>query len=349
MKRNLKLALQSRRSNVLALAILFAIAGSAEAATVLGLRDHQFTVNGTPTFLAGISYYGALGAPEDFVRRDLDDMKANGFNWLRVWATWAAFEHDVSAVDARGQAREPFLGKLKWLVAECDRRGLVVDVTLTRNRPNGANRGGGGVPDLASHRRAVGTLIDALAGHRNWYLDLANERDVGDARYVSPSELAELRALARQRAPTLPVTASFGGHDLGKADVRDALVVAGADFLAPHRPRDAGSPEKTESQARASLALANAVGRTVPVHFQEPFRRGYGSWEPTSADFLTDLRGAILGGAAGWCLHNGSERRAPGEHPRRSFDLREKRLFDQLNPEERKVVSGLKSVLAGAK
>jgi hypothetical protein len=27
------------------------------------------------------------------------------------------------------------------------------------------------------------------------------------------------------------------------------------------------------------------------VHYQEPFRQGYGSWEPKAADFLTDLRG----------------------------------------------------------
>ena len=42
-------------------------------ATELGINGTQFTLNGTPTFLYGISYYGALGAPEEFIRRDLDD------------------------------------------------------------------------------------------------------------------------------------------------------------------------------------------------------------------------------------------------------------------------------------
>ena len=166
--------------------------------TVLGIDGTQFTLEGKPAFLLGISYYGALGAPEDFIRRDLDDLQDHGFNWLRVWATWAAFDHDVSCVDANGQRREPFLGKLQWLVAECDRRGLVVDVTLTRN----AER----LADLESHQRAVEFIVQALKPHSNWYLDLANEGDVRDDRYVSAAELKRLRELVRRFDPERLVT-----------------------------------------------------------------------------------------------------------------------------------------------
>ena len=106
--------------------------GKVTGATVLGMRGTRFTLNGEPTFLLGMSYYGALGAPEEFVRRDLADLARHGFNRVRVWATWGAFDRDVSAVDAERRPREPYLDRLKRLVAECDRRGLVVDVTLTR-------------------------------------------------------------------------------------------------------------------------------------------------------------------------------------------------------------------------
>jgi hypothetical protein len=88
-----------------------------------------------------------------------------------------------------------------------------------------------------------------------------------------------------------------------------------------------------------------AIGRPAPVHDQEPFRRGYGRWEPSAADFLADLRGAVAGGAAGWCLHNGSSRGAAGERPRRSFDLHSQRLFDQLDAEERIVVERAASLV----
>ena len=81
--------------------------------TVLEIKETQFTLNGQPTFLLGISHYAALGASEDFIRRDLDDIERHGFNWLRVWATWDMFDHDVSAVGDDGALREPFLRKLK--------------------------------------------------------------------------------------------------------------------------------------------------------------------------------------------------------------------------------------------
>ena len=67
-----------------------------------------------------------------------------------------------------------------------------------------------------------------------------------------------------------------------------------------------------------------------------------------AADFPTDLRGAVTGGAAGWCLHNGSQRNAPDGQPRRSFDLRERRLFDQLDTEELKAITGALDILKAA-
>ncbi len=306
--------------------------------TVLGVREERFTVNGVPTFLLGFSYYGALGASQDLIRLDVDEAERNGFNWLRVWATWNAFGHDVSAVGIDGRAREPFLGKLRWLVAECDRRGLVVDVTLTRGKAAPGVTPGGRLPDFAAHQRAVETLVTALKPQGNWYLDLANERDVRDDRHVAAGELKTLREAVRRLDPTRLVTASFGGHDLGQPDVREALLTIGLDFLTPHRPRTAESPGQTEAKTRECLVLLKRIGRVAPVHHQEPFRRGYGDWEPAAADFLTDLRGAVAGGAAGWCFHNGSQRNTPDQEPRRSFDLRAARLFDQLDPEEQRFV-----------
>lgn len=322
--------------------LMAALAAAAEpASTVLGIEQTRFTVNGRPTFLLGISYYAGLGAPEDFVRRDLDNLQKHGFNWLRVWATWQAFGEDVSAVDARGEARARYMDRLKWLVAECDRRRLIVDVTLTR--------GGGGIPGFEAHWRAVENIVRALRDHRNWYLDLANERDVHDNRYVPVSELKALRERVRTLDPSRLVTASFGGHDLAGSDLRDALSTARLDFVTPHRPRGANSPRQTEAKTRSCLEQMKSLGREAPIHYQEPFRRGYTDWEPKAADFLADLRGALAGGAAGWCFHNGQQRGAPGNHPRRSFDLRDQRLFDQLDAEERKVVAQAARELSAAK
>jgi len=140
-------------------------AGEAEPAgarepTVLGVREGLFTLKGEPVFLLGVSYYGALGAADGVIGKDLDEMQRRGFSWIRVWATWAAYGNDVSAVEAAsGGPREPFLSKLKRLVQECDRRGMVVDVTLSRgNGFSGPPRLQGLEPHLAAVRSIAGAF-----------------------------------------------------------------------------------------------------------------------------------------------------------------------------------------------
>src|SRR5579872_6918957 len=197
-------------------------AGAAQPAnrTRLGIDGTQFTVNGRPEFLLGISYYAGLGAPPTNLRRDLAEIKRDGFRWLRVWAVCDFFGSDVSAVDGAGRPREPYLGRLRALVDACDRQGLVVDVTLAR---------GSGAPphlaDLATLTTAVETVLGALKHHRNWYLDLANERNVGDRRNVSMDELRQLRDRARALDPELLVTASHGG-DISRDELREYLLTA---------------------------------------------------------------------------------------------------------------------------
>jgi hypothetical protein len=179
-------------------------------------------------------------------------------------------------------------------------------------------------------------------------LDLANERDVRDARHVPVEELKALGGLAHELDPKLLVRASFGGHDLDEADRREAFLTIGLDFVAPHRPRDPDWPAQTEARTRACQSAMTALGRPAPMLYQEPIRRGYGRWEPSAADFLDDLIGAIAGGGAGCCFHNGSGRGAAAEDPRRSFVLHAPRLFDQLDAEERKVVDQAASQISGA-
>lgn len=299
---------------------------------VLGIDGTAFTIDGRRTFLLGASYYGGLGAPEDFVARDFDDLKALGFNWVRVWAVWDAFGHDVSAVDADGAPREPYLARLKALVATAEQRGMVVDVTLARTRR---------LASQEAHVRAAETLAGALADCRNVYFDLANERDQHyDVVFVSYPELRALRDRVKAIDPGRLVTAS--GEPADPADLARYLDEAGLDFICPHLARDAGTEQRTADATRKFLRWIKASGRAAPVHYQEPFRRDYadprGFWQPDAETFCADLRNARLAGAAGWCFHNGGPsppERFPGGR-RRSFDLRRSqgRLMEQLDAVE---------------
>lgn len=327
----------TRRALLGGTASLLAVPAAA-AATELTVGDRRFLIGGKPVFLLGISYYGGLGAPGSFVNADLAEMPRRGFNWLRVWATWDGFENDVAAVDGEGAAREPYLAGLQALVDKLDKLGMVADVTLSRGQ---SASGAGRLLSHPAHRRAVETLVTALKPWRNWYLDLSNERNIGDKRFTSIRDLAALRERVRELDPARLVTASHGG-DIEPSALRAYVLEVKVDFITPHRPRDPQSPRQTEAKTREYYSQMAALGRVVPVHYQEPFRRGYTDWAPSAEDFAADLAGARAGGAAGWCFHNGSERGRPDQRPRRSFDLREQRLFEQLDAEERKTLERLK-------
>jgi hypothetical protein len=266
-------------------------------------------------------------------------MQRDGFNWIRVWANWGAFGTNISSVQMDGSPREPFLGRLKSLVAECDRRGMVVDLTMARE--NGMKEPPG-LPGLAEHRRAVETLIEGLKEYRNWYLDLANERNVRDKRYVSMDELKILRDRAKELDAKRLITASHSSDDEDfMRHLEPYLNTVRLDFVSLHRSRARGTAQETENATRQFLDKMKALNRLAPVQFQEPFRRGYEDWNPTTADFLTDLAGARKGGAAGWCFHNGAHRKSAESTPRRSFDLRDRRLYDQLDSVEQAVAHGV--------
>jgi len=313
----------------------------------LGTEADQFTVDGKPTFLFGISYYGALGAPQDFVLEDLDDMQSSGFNWIRTWATWGAFGNDVSAVDTEGRVRQPYFDRLRWLIAECDRRGTIVDVTLSRGE---GVINVGKLETTEAHRQAVICLARELKTLRNWYLDLANENNIRGRgkkpKTLSFEALGDLYRAVKDIDPERLVTVSHVG-DASEADLGRYLLDVGVDFLSPHRVRRPGCAEQTAEATRQCFSLMRKIGRIVPVHYQEPFRRDFNPsrFQPSADDFATDLKGSIDGGAAGWCFHNGDNRPADDGQPRRSFDMRKRRLFDQLDQEERKAIAATSRII----
>ncbi|MFW6146697.1 MAG: hypothetical protein ACOC7R_05125 [Planctomycetota bacterium] len=305
----------------------------------------RFLVNNQPAFLLGASYYGGLGAPDAFVEQDLAELKRLGFNWVRVWCTWAPFGKDVSAVTAAGAAREPGLSRLGAICERADRMGMIVDVTFARGHgiinSSPADWVHRDMPlvDQAGHLRAIRTVAEALKPYRNAYIDLANERNLRGPEHVSFEDLAELAAIVRGIDPERLITASAAG-DIPLEEVGAYLTTADVDFLTPHRCRHENTPAETPAKTRAYLdAARQCLGHPVPVHYQEPFRRGPHGWLPTAEDFLADLRGAVRAGAAGWCLHAGHTA-GPDGRPRKAFDLGpdEGRLVDQLDDVERAVL-----------
>lgn len=186
------------------------------------------------------------------------------------------------------------------------------------------------------------TLAKALKPYRNVYFDVGNERDIHDARYVSKEDVGALISAVKEIDPKRLCTASGvpGSWD----DLAEYIRIGKCDFIAPHLGRDKDSSSQTLGKVKEFIGwMSDSSLPRVPILLQEPFRRDYGSYQPTEEDYFTDAAGAKLGGAAGWCLHNGSN--GPNSQERRFRSMRmtdsDGRLYDQLDAVELKVAHGL--------
>ena len=254
---------------------------------------------------------------------------------------------NMSAMTQAGTVREPYMTRLKAMIGECDKRGIAVDCTLNREAKSPT------VPsNITQHLACVRTLATELRGFRNVYIDVANERDIRDIRFVSLAECGQLIEAIKEMDARRFCTASGLPHS--QSDMNDFRKVGKLDFLTTHLPRRTGCPARTIETVSQYVAWMTALGFRIPVHLQEPFRLGFGTWQPTEDDFYRDASGGKVAEAAGWCLHNGNngilrgQRSAP-RRPYRSFLMSdaEGRLYAQYDPIEKTVSANLNDRIGG--
>jgi len=97
-------------------------------ATTLSLTadKHFFTIDGKPTFLEGVSYFGIGSVLSEFIEADLKDIQRDGFNWVRCWVFWAG---NWSVLTPNGQLLPGFTN-LMHIIQTADKLGMIVDQLL---------------------------------------------------------------------------------------------------------------------------------------------------------------------------------------------------------------------------
>lgn len=335
---------------VLAATGVFAASAAEAPAVTLGVTTDGrfFTLDGAATYLNGVSYYGSQSiSTPSFVTQDLDDMVAGGFNWIRVWAFWEYPDpsENVSVMTQNGVVREPYMTRLKTLIAECNSRGMVVDVSLRHDTSSTRYPS-----NLSQHLACVQTLAQHLLPYRNVYIDVSNERDVRDSRYVSLSDCGQLVSAIKAIDSGRLCTAS--GVPESQSELNEYRAVAHVDFITPHLGRNADDPAQTVNRVRECVTWMGNLGFRFPIHLQEPFRRGYSTtYDPVVEDYYRDCSGGKIAEAAGWCLHNGDNKYSPPSYrPWRCFNMTpaEGRLYSQWDSVEQTVVANLDGQIGGA-
>lgn len=326
----------SRSALVLILLALFAVPVSA---VTLGISadGRFFTFDGVPTYLNGISYYGGCQiSSQSMVTQDLNDMQARGINWLRVWTFWNFNgQYAAPVTDLNGNVQEPYMSRLKYIIQQANNRGMIVDVTMSRNSSQST---------IAQYTQCARTIATELLPYRNVYIDVGNERDVGDSRYISIPDCGNIINAIKAIDPNRICTAS--GVPANQSDLDYFLTTGHLDFIAPHLCRSQGCSAQTYGTVRTYVTWMTNLGKRVPVHLQEPFRRGYTSYNPVQEDYYRDNSGAKAAEAAGWCFHNGSN---PTPPPYRSFLMNDTtgRLFSQIDSIEVDALANIYDTIGG--
>jgi len=254
-----------------------------------GIQGGGFTLDGKATFLMGCSYYAGLGASEENIRADLDDLHRHGFNWVRVWATWAAFDNDVSRWIPRPGA--PAVSRQTCVARQGVRRAGHGGgrYALPRRWREGLAAIGG----IEAHRQAVRTPATALKERRNWFIDLSNERNVRDKRFTSMADLRTLRDVVKSIDPKRLVTASHTGaltpEDQARY-VRDVGWISSRCMPSAMRSRRAGRGSG-RSESWPLLRMMRAYRCST-------MSRSGGVWKMGAERkrFSADLNGAKAGG-----------------------------------------------------
>jgi hypothetical protein len=303
----------------------------------------QFTAG---TFTASVSYYGAVGAPLDRVKRDLTRFRQAGFGNARIWIDWPDNRAPASScMKSNGSFIEDKAAHLDAILDFMASIGMSADLTMRAAAYDFVKTDGEGY-EIPGHKAAVKSVLRRWGKHPAVrILDMANEAEaLGSSPgsgspgngHVSPARFKELMDAARSVPHACLVSASVSGAGEFGDVSRNYLTTneghsAGlwrdtkGDIALPHWPRVTGWGAKEGPQAKA---LAAKLG--VPTYNQEPARNAYGGSNWPLSEFEASFRSAKANSAVGQCFHTGA-----------GFNLTQKDAFDQLDATERQVVAGV--------
>ncbi len=246
--------------------LLLLAAASLAGAHELGIVGTRFLLDGKPFPYTGISFFNAIYNSE-FNKSSADraawlkKFQKYGINVLRIWAQWDNKRGFVDACPAcslyfpDGTLRTEHVRRLKQILADADREGMVIELTLFSQES--WREGVRLTPDAAT--RAIAALTQELKEYRNVAFQVWNEFSE-----LVPEHVKTIKA----NDPKRLVTNSPGGAGVITGDPAQQRVL---DYLTPHTSRQGAG--KTWVIAPAEIKyLLERYGK--PVVDDEPARNG---------------------------------------------------------------------------
>jgi hypothetical protein len=255
----------------------------------LSIQGDRFAVDGAPRFLTFMTMFGAMGAPD--IVADLQTVRNLGFDGVRIWPN---LDTGPQLMNRDGTLKPEELARLQLILDEARKQRLIVDVSFTYETVAGL--------DVARGRLGIAAATEALRSYDNILIDIQNERNVTDRRFMSEADVARALAAIRSIDPARIVVASNSPVD--PADyAADFTARLGLDATAYHEPRNSRWYTLPEMQNNVGAMRKNGK----PAYLQEamPTRDDLFAYPAHDrADyFIQAIANAKLTGAAAWCFH----------------------------------------------
>lgn len=243
-------------------ACFFLISANAHEITVSGTR---FLLDGKPFPYTGITFFNAIYNPAfnqspEARMKWFEKFQRYGINVVRVWAQWDTKREFVdlcpecTLYHPDGRLHEAHLERLKQIVADADRAGMVVELVLFSMQSWRENIRLG----PAESDRAVAALTRELKPWRNLTFQVWNEFSERVLDHVKTIRANDPRRLV---ANSPGVAGVLGDHAQNRA----------LDYLTPHTSRQGAG--KTWEIVPTEIGYLLALYRK-PVVDNEPARNG---------------------------------------------------------------------------
>jgi hypothetical protein len=268
------------------LIVLSPIEAQAQKLTIQGDR---FAVDGEPRFLTFMTMFGAMAAPD--IAADMQTVRALGFDGVRIWPN---LDTGPQLMNGDGTLKPDELERLRLILDEARKQRILVDVSFTFEHIRGL--------DAARARVGIAAATEALRSYDNFLIDIQNERNVTDRRFMSETDVARALAAIKSVDPARIVVASNSPVDPPEY-AADFTARVGLDATAYHEPRN--SRWYTASEVQSVVGAMRKNGK--PAYLQEPMSTRDDLFPYPAHDradyFMQAIANAKLAGAAAWCFH----------------------------------------------
>ena len=303
---------------------------------VLAASGDQFTLDGKPQFLLMLSYFDGLRTMEKAPGRVVSDLayikdkvRAHG---IRVLANWCDYRETATPIcslaadtliQADGSLRPASLEALGALLEAAAGRGLVIDLTLTKDGIRHPVTGDNDAAQFAAYRDAIKKLVGhaSIRPYRNVLIDVQNELLCHSD--LSVDQALEIRQAIHDIDPARLVTVGgvcweapapdSGPAKIGRLAGRRAEFAGkpGFSVVALHNDRD---PPGETAWSDHLIVEAREIKRgltpaRVPIYFQEPPAFTFPRFARDNDDgdlerWRQAIRNAKAAGVAAFTLHS---------------------------------------------